>query len=120
MALWRSGLAEYDEMEGLAWNWQGVGGAMVKAPRALECMGANPTDRGKEGAQTKFGGLRGGVPLSIVVSGANVHEVKLLAATLGQAVRARPAPRAKAPQHLCADAGFKGAPARHGQAAFSV
>ena len=53
-----------------------------------------------------------GVPLSLVASGANVHDVKLLAATLDQVVRARPAPRAKAPQHLCADAGYKGAPAR--------
>jgi len=53
-----------------------------------------------------------GVPLSLVASGANVHNVKLLAATLDQVVRARPAPRAKTPQHLCADAGYKGAPAR--------
>ena len=53
-----------------------------------------------------------GVPLSLVASGANVHDVKLLAATLDQVIRARPAPRAKAPQHLCADAGYKGAPAR--------
>jgi putative transposase len=53
-----------------------------------------------------------GVPLSIDVSGANVHDVKLLAATLDRVVCARPAPRAKAPQHLCADAGYKGAPAR--------
>ena len=53
-----------------------------------------------------------GVPLSLVASGANVHDLKLLAATLDQVIRARPAPRAKAPQHLCADAGYKGAPAR--------
>jgi putative transposase len=53
-----------------------------------------------------------GVPLSLVASGANVHDVKLLAATLDQVIRARPAPRAKAPQHLCADAGYKGTPAR--------
>ena len=53
-----------------------------------------------------------GVPLSLVASGANVHDVKLLAATLDQVIRARPAPRAKAPQHLCADAGYKGATAR--------
>jgi putative transposase len=53
-----------------------------------------------------------GVPLSLVASGANVHDVKLLAATLDQVIRARPAPRAKAPPHLCADAGYQGAPAR--------
>jgi putative transposase len=50
--------------------------------------------------------------MRIVASGANVYDVKLLAATLDQVVWARPAPRAKAPLHLCADAGYKGAPAR--------
>jgi len=54
VALWRAGLAEYDEMEGIAWDWQSVDGAMVKAPLALECVGANPTDRGKKGAQTQL------------------------------------------------------------------
>jgi putative transposase len=41
-----------------------------------------------------------------------VHDVKLLATTLDQVVTARPVPRARKPQHLCADAGYKGAPAR--------
>jgi transposase len=54
VTLWRAGLAEYDEMEGIAWDWQSVDGAMVKAPLAIECVGANPTDRGKKGAQTQF------------------------------------------------------------------
>jgi transposase len=48
VALWRSGLAEYDEMEGIAWSWQSIDGAMVKAPLALEAVGRNPTDRGKK------------------------------------------------------------------------
>ena len=54
LALWRSGLAEYDEMEGIAWDWQSVDGAVVKAPLAIECVGANPTDRGKKRAQAQF------------------------------------------------------------------
>ena len=54
VALWRAGLAEYDEMEGIAWDWQSVDGAMVKAPLAIECVGANPTDGGKKGARTQF------------------------------------------------------------------
>jgi len=53
-----------------------------------------------------------GVPLSLAVSGANLHDVKLLAATLDQVVRARPAPRPRKPQHLFADAGYKGYCAR--------
>lgn len=48
LALWRKGLAEYDEMEGIAWEWQSIDGAMVKAPLAQESVGPNPTDRGKK------------------------------------------------------------------------
>ena len=52
-----------------------------------------------------------GIPLSLVVSGANKHDMKLLAATLDRIVCKRPAPRKWRPQHLCADAGYKGEPA---------
>ena len=51
LELWRAGLVEYDEMEGIAWSWQSVDGAMVKAPLALEAVGRNPTDRGKKRQQ---------------------------------------------------------------------
>ena len=53
-----------------------------------------------------------GVPLSLVVSGANTHDVKLLTATLDRRVCPRPHPRQGRPQRLCADAGYKGNPAR--------
>ena len=53
LALWRTGLAEEDEMEGIAWDWQSLDGALGKAPLIIECGGANPTDRGKR-AQAKF------------------------------------------------------------------
>jgi transposase len=49
--LWRAGLMEYDEMEGIAWEWQSVDGSMSKAPLALESVGANPTDRKKKRKQ---------------------------------------------------------------------
>lgn len=51
--LWQKGLAEYDEMEGIAWAWQSIDGAMVKAPLALEAVGPNPTDRGKKREQAQ-------------------------------------------------------------------
>src|ERR1700694_3635918 len=54
LALWRSGLAEYDEMETIAWDWQSIDGALVKAPLAIECVGANPTAGGRKRAQEKF------------------------------------------------------------------
>jgi putative transposase len=49
--LWQASLLEYDELEGIAWEWQSLDGAMVKAPMALESVGRNPTDRGKKRQQ---------------------------------------------------------------------
>jgi hypothetical protein len=49
--LWRASLLEYEELEGIAWEWQRLDGAMVKAPLALEPVGKNPTDRGKKAAK---------------------------------------------------------------------
>ena len=62
--LWKSGLAEYDEMEGIAWRWQSVDGAMMKAPLAQEAVGPNTTDRGKKGEQTPLAGGRPWRPLA--------------------------------------------------------
>jgi hypothetical protein len=38
---------EYDDMEGIAREWQSIDGSMYKAPLAGESTGPNPTDRGK-------------------------------------------------------------------------
>ena len=46
----QAGLAEYDEMEGIDWQWQSIDGAIGKAPRGRKCVGPNPADRGKKGA----------------------------------------------------------------------
>jgi transposase len=58
VALWRAGLAEYDDMEGIAWSWQSIDGTMLKAPLALEAVGCNPTDRGKKRKQAPPAGGR--------------------------------------------------------------
>ncbi|MCL5031866.1 MAG: helix-turn-helix domain-containing protein, partial [Thermotogae bacterium] len=47
----KMGLAEYDELEGIGWEWQSADGSMLKAPLAIEAVGKNPTDRGKKGKQ---------------------------------------------------------------------
>jgi transposase len=47
-ALWKAGLAEYDDLEGIAWRWQSIDGAMMKAPLAQTTVGPNPTDRGEK------------------------------------------------------------------------
>ena len=60
--LWRCGLAEYDEMEGIAWEWQSGDGCMIKAPLAQEEVGPNPTDRGKKRKQAASSGRRAWSP----------------------------------------------------------
>ncbi len=62
-ALWAAGLAEYDQMEGIAWRWQSVDGAMFKAPLAQEQVGHNPTDRGKKWEQASSADRRSWRPL---------------------------------------------------------
>jgi putative transposase len=47
-----------------------------------------------------------GGPLAIVVAGANLHDTKLLAATLDAIVVARPQPTSEWPQHLCLDKAY--------------
>lgn len=65
---------------------------------------------------------RTGGPLGVVIAGANVHDCKLLDATLAAVVVERPQPTPEHPQHLCLDKGFDNpsgeeAAAKHGYAA---
>lgn len=57
-ALWKAGLAEYDDMEGIAWRWQSIDGSTMKAPMAQQTVGPNPTDRGKKWEQATPAGGR--------------------------------------------------------------
>jgi putative transposase len=47
-----------------------------------------------------------GIPIAVVVAGANRHDMKLLADTLDAVVVVRPEPMEEAPQHLCLDKGY--------------
>ena len=110
-AIWKAGLAEYDQMEGIAWRWQSVDGAMLKAPLAQEAVGPNPTDREKNGSKRHLLVNERGVPLSLIVTGANVHDARGLEAILKACVIKRPLPKQRRSKHLCADAGYYGKPA---------
>ena len=52
-----------------------------------------------------------GVPLSIIVTGAHRHDVSQIGAVLDAVVVKRVAPARRRHKHLCADAGYTGAPA---------
>lgn len=110
--LWAAGLAEFDELVGIDWEWQSLEGVMTKAPfaraatAATEGFGHNPTDRGKYGTKRSTLSEGHGLPLAVVVAGANVHDLKLAAPTLDAVVVERPTPTTALPQHLCLDAGY--------------
>lgn len=69
-------------------------------------MGANPTDRGKRGVKRSLLVEAAGGPLAVVVEGANIHDAKLLRATLEAVVVERPQPTEEKPQHLCLDKAY--------------
>lgn len=112
--LWRAGLLEYDELEGIEWEWQALDGAMTKAPLGRdasgEATGNNPTDRAKTGTKRSMLTDGAGIPLAVAVAGANRHDSKLLVATLDGLVIARPAAEGEeepdSHQHLCLDAAY--------------
>ncbi len=49
-----------------------------------------------------------GLPLAVILSGANTYDVKLLEETLDHIVVPRPEPDENHPQNLCLDAGYTG------------
>ena len=69
-----------------------------------DSVGRNPTDRGKAGSKRSVLVDGCGGPLSVVVSGANVHNTKLLAITPDSIVAERPDAGI---QHLCLDKGIR-------------
>jgi putative transposase len=107
--LWIAGLVQYDELKGIAWKWQAADGAMTKAPLGGGKTGPNPTDRAKGGTKRSLLVDERGVPLGIVVSGANTPDGKLLEATLESLPVERPDPQAT-PQHLSLDKAYSDAP----------
>lgn len=68
--------------------------------------GPNPTDRGKAGTKRSVVTDGRGVPLGLVVAGANVLDYKVLSETLESVPVLRPLPSPEHPQHLCLDKGY--------------
>ena len=77
-ALWQAGLSEYDDLKGIQWEWQAVDGVMsdpplspVPRPEPTRPIAANREPNVvllTDGA---------GIPLALVVDGANRHDVRL-------------------------------------------
>jgi putative transposase len=65
-------------------------------------IGPNPTDRGKLGTKRHVLVDQKGVPLSVTITGANIHDMKASTDTLDKIVVERPVKK----QNLCLDKGY--------------
>ena len=63
---------------------------MTKAPLGGAGTGANPTDRGKKGTKRSILTDAKGIPLSVIVDGANRHDKMLVKKTLDAIIFERP------------------------------
>jgi putative transposase len=103
---WRLGLVAYDALAGIDWQWLSMDGAMTKAPLGGQQTGPNPTDRGKTGTKRSLLTDGCGVPLGLVVAGANVNDHKVLPSTFDSLPVHRPEPESGPVQNLCLDAAY--------------
>lgn len=94
------------ELGDLDWEWQAADGAMGKARFGGHLIGSNPTDRRKKRTKRSILVEANGGPLAAVIAGANVHDIRLLEATIEAMVVDRPPPTSDQPQHLCLDKGY--------------
>lgn len=104
--LWRAGLHIYDEEIGLDWQWQAMDGAITKAPLGCENTGPNPTDRAKQGTKRHLLTEGHGIPLAVIVTGANRNDFKETKNVIKSSVLKRPRVTTRKKQHLCLDKGY--------------
>ena len=81
--------------------------------------GNNPTDRSKLGTKRHILTDKNGIPLSIVISSANTHDIKIVTSVVDNVVIKRPSYKTKKTerrgrgrkfQHLCLDKGYNSEP----------
>jgi len=73
--------------------------------------GSNPTDRGKLGTKRHILTDKEGIPLSVVISSANTHDIKLVTNVIDKTVVKRPSPKSHGKKrnkhyHLCLDKAY--------------
>ena len=73
---------------------------------AGEKIGPNPTDRAKGGTKRSLLTEAQGIPVGLVVAGANINDFKLARETIESIPIKRPRPKREQPQNLCLDKGY--------------
>ncbi|OGX89218.1 transposase [Hymenobacter lapidarius] len=109
--LWNEALQDYEDLIGLDFDWMALDGSLHKAPLGGEKTGPNPTDRAKGGGKRSLLTEARGIPVGLVLEGANRHDMKLTESTLSSLPPAAETARqahlaAGGEQGLCLDAGY--------------
>lgn len=115
--MWIKLLKNYDKEIGIDWIWQSIDSISIKSPLGGEKTGINPTDRSKLGIKRHILTEKNGIPLSVVISPANTHDIKLVTEVVDKIVINRPKSlskfksrgrrrRRRRLQHLCLDKGY--------------
>ena len=86
-------------------KWASIDSASVKAPKGGNDTGPNPTDRGKLGSKRHTLTDEEGIPVSIKITGANVHNKWLAKSVLSLAKKYAKLCGVKI-IHLCLDKGY--------------
>lgn len=95
-------LRYYDKRRGIKWAFASLDGAMAEAPKGGGDTGRYPADRGELGVKRHILTGGRGVPISALITGANVHDVWMVAPVLG-AVPLRTSRGPRRPKHLRLD-----------------
>jgi putative transposase len=104
--IYRVLLEHYDGELGIDWKWLSLDGCITKAPMGGEATGRSPVDRGKSGTKRSVLIDGRGVPLSVIVDGANCHDKTLALRTIDEMVATRPEKRVYRVHHICLDKGY--------------
>lgn len=100
--LWEHGLLQLNVEGRIDWSFQSIDSASTKAPLGGEAVGANPTDRGKSGTKRHILTENSGLPISVLVTGANVHDKTQAQGLLEGMPFLPPLPQQDHDLHFCA------------------
>ena len=106
LKLWQVGVEQFDELQGIDWDWLSIDGAMTRTPLGGKTTGPNPTDRGKAGVKRSVLTEGHGVPIGAANRQATRRDMKLVRATIASIVVERPAPTEERPQGMGLDKGY--------------
>ena len=95
----------YQRKRGIAWQFQAIDSKSCPSPLGGTASGPSPVDRGKRGSKLHILVDQWGAPLSVQVTGANMHDKWLADDVILSLVVPRPDPET-VEQHLCLDRGY--------------